>query len=258
LPQNIAVRHRICTDIAKRIKDLGYPGDCGYNQLLYPVEHQTRDLMKFIVDKLPRSAEEGTEGELVGANAILNRNITQALSKWQKTLWQLPSCQSGKPLTNIYKRIPFSLQDSNFLATKLLNKHSLEKVIEQRKAEQLNRRFNSTNAAAGSAVPGSSSSSSAGNSLLPEDNNALMDRIIASLREVESNTKATHKKAGGAGAGGEKEGGVAVEAGDADEGKGSDESNNNSKSKTGAQMALSFQELVQQITDTSNHGKGTD
>jgi hypothetical protein len=220
--------------------------------LLYPVEHQTRDLMKFIVDKLPRSAEEGTEGELVGANAILNRNITQALSKWQKTLWQLPSCQSGKPLTNIYKRIPISQQDSTFLATKLLNKQSLEKVIEQRKAEQLNRRFNSTNATAGSNVPGSSSSSSAGNSLLPEDNNALMDRIIASLREVESNTKATHKKAGGAGAGGEKEGGVVDEAGD-DEGKGSDESNN--KSKTGAQMALSFQELVQQITDTSNHGK---
>eukprot|EP01040_Poterioochromonas_malhamensis_P023630 gene23630-29031_t len=71
LPQNIAVRHRICTDISLKIKDLGFLGECGYNQLLYPVEHQTRDLLKWLMEKIPRSVDEGTE-ELLGANALMN------------------------------------------------------------------------------------------------------------------------------------------------------------------------------------------
>ena len=36
LPQNIAARHRICTFIATAIKENGFIGECGYNQLLYP------------------------------------------------------------------------------------------------------------------------------------------------------------------------------------------------------------------------------
>lgn len=55
LPPNIAARHRICTNIAAKIKELGYSGDCGYNQLLYPVEHQTRSLINWLVQKLPRA-----------------------------------------------------------------------------------------------------------------------------------------------------------------------------------------------------------
>ena len=237
LPANIAVRHRVCTDIALKIKEQGYLGDCGYNQLLYPVEHQTRDLLKWIVDKLPRSTEEGTE-ELVGANAILNRNITLTLQKWQKSLWTLPSCQSGKPLTNIYKRIPFSLQTENTLASRLLSKHSLEKVAEHRKAEQLNRKFNNANAP----------SSSAGNSLIPEDANQLMEKVLASLREVDANSKAQQKKGGSSSLGGDGE------KKSSDQGDDENEDSNNSN-KAAAQMSLSFQELIKQITEESNqHG----
>jgi coiled-coil domain-containing protein 22 len=54
LPANIASRHRICTDIASKIKDLGFSGDCGYNQLLYPSPAQTRTLLTWMVQKLPR------------------------------------------------------------------------------------------------------------------------------------------------------------------------------------------------------------
>ena len=55
LPANIASRHRICASMAGKVKELGFLGDCGYNQLLYPVEQQTRALLIWLVSKLPRS-----------------------------------------------------------------------------------------------------------------------------------------------------------------------------------------------------------
>ena len=67
LPANIASRHRICASMAGKIKELGFLGDCGYNQLLYPVEQQTRSLLIWLVSKLPRSE----------VNAILYVNIVK-------------------------------------------------------------------------------------------------------------------------------------------------------------------------------------
>ena len=55
LPRNIASKHRVCTDIASKIKELGYQGECGYNQLLYPVASTTRHLIAWIVSALPRA-----------------------------------------------------------------------------------------------------------------------------------------------------------------------------------------------------------
>lgn len=37
------------------IQELGYPGDCGYNQLLYPTEDSMRDILNWLMNKLPRS-----------------------------------------------------------------------------------------------------------------------------------------------------------------------------------------------------------
>lgn len=41
--------------MATKIKELGFLGDCGYNQLLYPVEAQTRGLLNWLVQRLPRT-----------------------------------------------------------------------------------------------------------------------------------------------------------------------------------------------------------
>jgi hypothetical protein len=213
LPQNIAVRHRICTDISIKIKDLGFLGECGYNQLLYPVDHQTRDLLKWLMEKIPRSADERTE-ELLGANALMNRNITKALQQWQKSLWKVHFCQSGKPLRNVYHRIPFSSSSSTSFASSLLNKHAQEKIRDARRTEEVNRKY-------------LNSKSSGGNSANDEETlhgNALMQKVIASL-------KATEKKRGGA-------------AGD----------NGANDDKTSSQLNLSLQELIGNITDAGEKG----
>lgn len=55
LPKSIAQKHRICTNMATKIKEMGFTGDCGYNQLLYPVEAHTKPLLTWLVQKLPRA-----------------------------------------------------------------------------------------------------------------------------------------------------------------------------------------------------------
>jgi hypothetical protein len=213
LPQNIAVRHRICTDISIKIKDLGFLGECGYNQLLYPVDHQTRDLLKWLMEKIPRSADEGTE-ELLGAHALMNRNITKALQQWQKSLWKVHFCQSGKPLRNVYHRTPFSSSSSTSFASSLLNKHAQEKVRDVRRAEEVNRKY-------------LNSKRSGGNNADDDEafhGDALFQKVVASLKAVE-------KKRGGP-------------AGD----------NIASEDKSSSQLNLSLQELIGNITDAGEKG----
>lgn len=83
LPAGMASRHRLCTDMANKIKAMGYLGECGYNQLLYPAELTTRSILGFIVEKLPRSEEEAQE-EILGPNVLINRRIMASLSEWAK------------------------------------------------------------------------------------------------------------------------------------------------------------------------------
>ena len=87
LPSGMGARHRLCTAIAKSVKKLGYTGECGYNQLLYPSESDTRKLLMFIVDKMPKvDAEEDAE-ESLGPGAMLNRRIKQGIYAWSRKRW---------------------------------------------------------------------------------------------------------------------------------------------------------------------------
>ena len=101
LPPNVASRHRICTNMAAKVKELGFVGTMGYNQLLYPSESEIKDLIFWLVQKLPRTEEDSAE-EALGANALLNKRITDALKTWVGSTWKLPFCTKGTPALNIY------------------------------------------------------------------------------------------------------------------------------------------------------------
>jgi hypothetical protein len=96
LPQGMASRHRLCTDMANKIKAMGYNGECGYNQLLYPAEATTRPVLGFLVEKLPRSEGEKQE-EILGANALLNRRIISSLTEWSKAPFVRSCCPEFAP-----------------------------------------------------------------------------------------------------------------------------------------------------------------
>uniref|UniRef100_H3GRX3 Coiled-coil domain-containing protein 22 homolog n=1 Tax=Phytophthora ramorum TaxID=164328 RepID=H3GRX3_PHYRM len=60
-PVGVAARHRVGSQLANILKELGYAGDCGYNHFLYPSEKETRNILSWLVGKLPRSKLEGNE-----------------------------------------------------------------------------------------------------------------------------------------------------------------------------------------------------
>jgi hypothetical protein len=128
------------------------------------------------MEKIPRSAEEGTE-ELLGANAMLNRNVTKSLQAWQQSTWKLPFCQTGKPLKNVYYKISFSSFDNQNFAVGLLSRNAFEKIADARLAEEVNRKFY----AAG------------GNNKANEDlefggGDSFTQRIFAALKNVDKRT----------------------------------------------------------------------
>eukprot|EP01029_Cantina_marsupialis_P031771 TRINITY_DN9240_c0_g1_i1.p1 TRINITY_DN9240_c0_g1~~TRINITY_DN9240_c0_g1_i1.p1 ORF type:complete len:639 (+),score=232.62 TRINITY_DN9240_c0_g1_i1:58-1974(+) len=55
LPKSVAAKHRFCAKIGQSIRGLGYRGDCGYNQILYPEVKSTRSLVSFLLEKAPKN-----------------------------------------------------------------------------------------------------------------------------------------------------------------------------------------------------------
>jgi hypothetical protein len=125
LPANIATKHKVCTQMATKVKELGFPQLLGYNQLLYPTEAQTKELIFWLVQKLPRQ-EEDASTEAVGSHALLNRRITAALDTWVKSTWKLHFCTSGMPPKNIYNLRPLRTVSDEAIA-----KGDLRKVFEK-------------------------------------------------------------------------------------------------------------------------------
>ncbi|EEY56005.1 uncharacterized protein PITG_08754 [Phytophthora infestans T30-4] len=109
-PVGVAARHRVGSQLANILKELGYAGDCGYNHFLYPSEKETRNILSWLVGKLPRSKHEENEDEVsksevlasMGANSsiaeaaasvLASDRLANIFSSWkrEKTLHMLPN-----------------------------------------------------------------------------------------------------------------------------------------------------------------------
>ena len=89
-----ASRHRACTGMAARLKDLGYDGEIGFNQLLYPSEASTRSLLTWLVDRLPRGEDERFAAEAVDAGSLSRQRALTKVAAWRKAAWRLPVCET--------------------------------------------------------------------------------------------------------------------------------------------------------------------
>ena len=154
----MAQRHRICAAIALKVKEIGFRGECGYNQLLYPIESQTRSLLTWLILRLP-SAEVASRKENLGANALLNKKIAESLQDWKSQEWRHPSCSYGVPPRIAYNISPLITLDENInarsvseifsecgsigtsAAATILEKHSLELICDMKATSQLESDF---------------------------------------------------------------------------------------------------------------------
>lgn len=87
MPRGVAKRHKFCTELGKRMKGLGFNGDCGFQQFMYPNARDSRRMLVFCVNKLPKNEDEGEED--ISAAADLNRSMKSALKQWGSAFWRL-------------------------------------------------------------------------------------------------------------------------------------------------------------------------
>ncbi|KAK1440196.1 hypothetical protein QVD17_06021 [Tagetes erecta] len=75
LPESMADRFKVCTDLASYLKDLGYIGDMSFHKFLYPSEEDMYKLIRFLVGRLSESSQTAVSPETKVNNAIATINI---------------------------------------------------------------------------------------------------------------------------------------------------------------------------------------
>ena len=81
LPDGKPSRVRVCAEVARVLQENGYTGEVGYETLLYPNEKDTRQIVTWLVGKLPKSGEVDGEGSIVQGG--VGRKIGKALEQWK-------------------------------------------------------------------------------------------------------------------------------------------------------------------------------
>ncbi|KAK3880981.1 hypothetical protein Pcinc_014557 [Petrolisthes cinctipes] len=84
LPHNMAQRFRVAAAVAQAVKDVGYPGDVGYQSLLYPNETDIRKIFMFLIEKLPKDTAVVSDEPLNRASLVhreAKRKVSEALGR---------------------------------------------------------------------------------------------------------------------------------------------------------------------------------
>ncbi len=92
-----SVKFKVTQRLVDMIKGLGYMNELGYNQLLYPSERDSRDVLAWLTEKLPRV--KTAEASLTSGQALW-ASMRSALSTWDAP--RVPLCRR----TDV-NRIPF-------------------------------------------------------------------------------------------------------------------------------------------------------
>ncbi|ETV88648.1 hypothetical protein H257_00188 [Aphanomyces astaci] len=93
-PKGVAQRHRLAASLAERLKALGYTHDCGYNHLLYPTEVDSRRMLQWIIQKLPKVEKEVIDVDT--PRLQFRQSMHHALTQWA-TLQYTPSVHHHRP-----------------------------------------------------------------------------------------------------------------------------------------------------------------
>ena len=91
LSSNPGARFRHCTQLASAISDLGFPGEVGFNSFLYPSGAESRKLLLFLVDRMPKGDEGDGDAGVVGGRASFGDEVRQTLLRGLEQPWAPPS-----------------------------------------------------------------------------------------------------------------------------------------------------------------------
>ena len=104
VPTLTTAKYQLCILLTKKLKNLGFQGDIGFNMFLYPNLKDVRILMSFIAEKLPKEEEKHTAVE--SHERPLQRKIKANLRAWTQQEWTPPfDLKPSRPL-KAYPIIP--------------------------------------------------------------------------------------------------------------------------------------------------------
>ncbi|KAM5221662.1 coiled-coil domain-containing protein 22 [Ctenodactylus gundi] len=95
LPVAMSARFRLAMSLAQACMDLGYPLELGYQNFLYPSEPDLRDLLLFLVERLPSDASQDAD-QPAGDSAILLRAIGSQIQDQLALPWVPPRLRTPK------------------------------------------------------------------------------------------------------------------------------------------------------------------
>jgi coiled-coil domain-containing protein 22 len=91
LPKGMSQRFRVGTDLANAVKDIGYMSEIGYNTFLYSNEAEARQLLMWLVERLPKEASEAS-AEVMNAAALFERSLTKQVAERLGSSWSPRYC----------------------------------------------------------------------------------------------------------------------------------------------------------------------
>jgi len=92
LPKSMGVRFRVGTELANAVKELGYRAEIGYNTFLYSNVKDSRQILMWLVERLPKEAAS-ISSEVLDEKAMLGRAVAQSLSRRAETHWTPSGCK---------------------------------------------------------------------------------------------------------------------------------------------------------------------
>lgn len=114
LPHAMSARFRLAMNLAQACMDVGYPLELGYQNFLYPSEPDLRDLLLFLVERLPTDASEDID-QPAGDSAILFHAIGNEIRQQLAVPWVTPFLRTPK-LQSLQGQAP----KNSFHASRLL------------------------------------------------------------------------------------------------------------------------------------------
>jgi len=85
-PSGKSGQFRLGSKLSSQFLKLDYADEMGYQVFLYPEVSNTRKLLMFLVEKLPKDDEEEEE-EVLGANQLFSQQIRKSLKGWMGQEW---------------------------------------------------------------------------------------------------------------------------------------------------------------------------
>eukprot|EP00049_Salpingoeca_infusionum_P022892 m.9399 g.9399 ORF g.9399 m.9399 type:complete len:644 (-) comp5447_c0_seq1:169-2100(-) len=90
LPGSMAARFRVGTTLADACQKLGYGAEIGYNSFLYSNENDSRQLLMWLIERLP-AASSSAGNEALGNSALFEAAMGQAFKQQLSVPWIPPA-----------------------------------------------------------------------------------------------------------------------------------------------------------------------